>query len=139
MPNMTTATDLAQQAIDNIKALKALAEKNGGIPADVQAHLDAYAKQVDKLTRQLGSEQETREGYRVNILIDAEEIGLALEIMNKIEAGLGDNSIPQMHPTLRRQLTETLGYVTNQQKELLSFRKEGDSEPRSYEEYRMGI
>jgi len=139
MPNMTTATDLAQQAIDNIKALKALAEKNGGIPADVQAQLDAYAKQVDKLTRQLSSEQETREGYRVNILIDAEEIGLALEIMNKIEAGLGDNSIPQMHPTLRRQLTETLGYVTNQQKELLSFRKEGDSEPRSYEEYRMGI
>ena len=136
---MTTATDLAQQAIDNIKALKALAEKNGGIPADVQAQLDAYAKQVDKLTRQLSSEQETREGYRVNILIDAEEIGLALEIMNKIEAGLGDNSIPQMHPTLRRQLTETLGYVTNQQKELLSFRKEGDSEPRSYEEYRMGI
>ena len=136
---MTTATDLAQQAIDNIKALKALAEKNGGIPADVQAQLDAYAKQVDKLTRQLGSEQETREGYRVNILIDAEEIGLALEIMNKIEAGLGDNSIPQMHPTLRRQLTETLGYVTNQQKELLSYRKEGDSEPRSYEEYRMGI
>ncbi|KAF6676843.1 hypothetical protein HFD87_10240 [Pantoea sp. EKM21T] len=136
---MTTATDLAQQAIDNIKALKALAEKNGGIPADVQAQLDAYAKQVDKLTRQLGSEQETREGYRVNILIDAEEIGLALEIMNKIEAGLGDNSIPQMHPTLRRQLTETLGYVTNRQKELLSFRKEGDSEPRTYEEYRMGI
>ncbi|WP_312217216.1 hypothetical protein [Pantoea vagans] len=136
---MTTATDLAQQAIDNINALKALAEKNGGIPADVQAQLDAYAKQVDKLTRQLGSEQETREGYRVNILIDAEEIGLALEIMNKIEAGLGDNSIPQMHPTLRRQLTETLGYVTNRQKELLSFRKEDDSEPRTYEEYRMGI
>lgn len=136
---MTTATDLAQQAIDNINALKALAEKNGGIPADVPAQLDAYAKQVDKLTRQLGSEQETREGYRVNILIDAEEIGLALEIMNKIEAGLGDNSIPQMHPTLRRQLTETLGYVTNRQKELLSFRKEGDSEPRTYEEYHMGI
>lgn len=136
---MTTATDLAQEAIDNINALTALAEKNGEIPADVQAQLDAYAKQVDKLTRQLGSEQETREGYRINILIDAEEIGLALEIMNKIEAGLGDNSIPQMHPTLRRQLTETLGYVTNRQNELLSFRKEGDSEPRTYEEYRMGI
>ena len=133
------AAELAQQAIDNINALKALAEKTGEIPADVQDQLDAYAKQVDKLTRQLGSEQETREGYRVNILIDAEEIGLALEIMNKIEAGLGDNSIPQMHPTLRRQLTETLGYVTNRQKELLSFRKEGDSEPRTYEEYRMGM
>jgi len=136
---MATATDLAQQAIDNINALKALAEKTSEIPADVQAQLDDYANQVDKLTRQLGSEQETREGYRVNILIDAEEIGLALEIMNKIEAGLGDNSIPQMHPTLRRQLTETLGYVTNRQKELLVFRKEGDSEPRSYEEYRKGI
>lgn len=136
---MTTATDLVQQAIDNINVLKALAEKNGGIPADVQAQLDAYAKQVDKLTRQLGGEQETREGYRVNILIDEEQISLALEIMNKIENGLTDKTIPQMPTTLRRQLTETLGYVTNRQKELLAFRKEGDSEPRSYEEYRMGI
>ncbi|WP_434774108.1 hypothetical protein [Pantoea agglomerans] len=136
---MTTATDLAQQAIDNINALKALADKSGEVPADVQAQLDAYAKQVDKLTRQLDSEQETREGYRVNILIDEEQISLALEIMNKIESGLNDNSIPQMHPTLRRQLTETLGYVTHRKEELLVFRKKGDSEPRSYEEYRKGI
>ncbi|MBD8157227.1 hypothetical protein ABEH00_09980 [Pantoea agglomerans] len=136
---MTTATDLAQQAIDNINALKALAEKTGGVPADVQAQLDAYADQVDKLTRQLGSEQETREGYRTAIRIDEEQIGLALEIMNKIEAGLNDKSIPQMHPALRRQLTETLGYVTNRKEELLTYRREGDSEPRSYEEYRMGI
>ena len=136
---MTTATDLAQQAIDNINALKALAEKSGEIPADVQTQLDDYANQVDKLTRQLGSEQETREGYRVNILMDAEQIGLALEIMNKIEDGLGDKSIPQMPVTLRRQLTETLMYVTNRQSDLLVYRKEGDSEPRSYEEYRMGI
>ncbi|MGC0810101.1 hypothetical protein [Pantoea agglomerans] len=136
---MTTATDLAQQAIENINALKALAEKTGEVPADVQAQLDAYANQVDKLTRQLGSEQETREGYRVNILMDAEQIGLALEIMNKIEDGLGDKSIPQMPVTLRRQLTETLMYVTNRQSDLLVYRKEGDSEPRSYEEYRMGI
>ncbi|WP_313700286.1 hypothetical protein [Pantoea sp.] len=136
---MTTATDLAQQAIDNINALKALAEKNVETPADVQAQLDAYARQVDKLTRQSGSEQETLEGYSVNILIDAEKIGLALEIMNKIENGLTDKTIPQMPVTLRCQLTETLGYVTNRQKERLAFRKEGDSEPRSYEEYRMGI
>ena len=136
---MTTATDLAQQAIVNINALKALAERTGEVPTDVQAQLDAYANQVDKLTRQLGSEQETREGYRVNILMDAEQIGLALEIMNKIEDGLGDKSIPQMPVTLRRQLTETLMYVTNRQSDLLVYRKEGDSEPRSYEEYRMGI
>jgi len=136
---MTTATDLAQQAIDNINALKALADKSGEVPADVQAQLDAYAKQVDKLTRQLDSEQETREGYRINILIDEEQISLALEIMNKIESGLKDNSIPQMHPTLRRQLTETLGYVSNRKEEMLVFRKKGDSEPRTYEEYRMGI
>ncbi|MGC0952195.1 hypothetical protein WKH24_19045 [Pantoea agglomerans] len=136
---MTTATDLAQQAIENINALKALAERTGEVPTDVQAQLDAYANQVDKLTRQLGSEQETREGYRVNILMDAEQIGLALEIMNKIEDGLGDKSIPQMPVTLRRQLTETLMYVTNRQSDLLVYRKEGDSEPRSYEEYRIGI
>ncbi|KOA72251.1 hypothetical protein [Pantoea sp. CFSAN033090] len=136
---MTSATDLAQQAIKNINALKALAERTGEVPADVQAQLGAYANQVDKLTRQLGSEQETREGYRVNILMDAEQIGLALEIMNKIEDGLGDKSIPQMPVTLRRQLTETLMYVTNRQSDLLVYRKEGDSEPRSYEEYRMGI
>lgn len=136
---MTTATDLAQQAIENINALKALAERTCEVPTDVQAQLDAYANQVDKLTRQLGSEQETREGYRVNILMDAEQIGLALEIMNKIEDGLGDKSIPQMPVTLRRQLTETLMYVTNRQSDLLVYRKEGDSEPRSYEEYRMGI
>jgi len=136
---MTTATDLAQQAIDNINALKVLAEKTGEAPADVQAQLDDYAKQVDKLTRQLGSEQETREGYRVNILIDEEQIGLALEIMNKIESGLNDNSIPQMPVVLRRQLTETLMYVTNRKNDILVFRKEGDSEPRTYEEYRMGI
>jgi hypothetical protein len=136
---MTTATDLTQQAIENINALKALAERTGEVPTDVQAQLDAYANQVDKLTRQLGSEQETREGYRVNILMDAEQIGLALEIMNKIEDGLGDKSIPQMPVTLRRQLTETLMYVTNRQSDLLVYRKEGDSEPRSYEEYRMGI
>lgn len=107
------AAELAQQAIENINALKALAEKTGEIPADVQAQLDAYASQVDKLTRQLDSEEETREGYRVNILRDAEQIGLALEIMNKIENGLSDKSIPQMPTTLRRQLTETLGYVTD--------------------------
>ncbi|NKE95271.1 hypothetical protein [Pantoea agglomerans] len=136
---MTTATDLAQQAIDSINALKALAEKTGEIPADVQAQLDAYANQVDKLTRQLDSEEEAREGYRVNILRDAEQIGLALEIMNKIENGLGDKSIPQMPTTLRRQLTETLGYVTDRQNELLAYRKEGDSKPRSYEEYRQGV
>lgn len=52
---MTTATDLAQQAIDNINALKALAEKTCEVPADVQAQLDDYADQVDKLSRQLGS------------------------------------------------------------------------------------
>lgn len=136
---MTTATDLAQQAIDNINALKALADKSGEVSADVQAQLDAYAKQVDKLTRQLDSEQETREGYRVNILIDEEQISLALEIMNKIESGLTDKTIPQMPTTLRRQLTETLGYVTNRKEEMLVFRKKGDSEPRTYEEYRMGI
>ncbi|KGD79798.1 hypothetical protein ID10_08880 [Pantoea agglomerans] len=136
---MTTATDLAQQAIDNINALKALAEKTGEIPPDVQAQLDAYASQVDKLTRQLEGEQETREGYRVNILRDAEQIGLALEIMNKIENGLSDQSIPQMPTTLRRQLTETLGYVTDRQNELFAYRKEGDSKPRSYEEYRQGV
>ena len=136
---MTTATDLAQQAIENINALKALTDKAGEIPADVQAQLDAYASQVDKLTRQLESEEETREGYRVNILRDAEQIGLALEIMNKIEDGLADKSIPQMPTTLRRQLTETLGYVTDRKNELLVYRKEGDSEPRTYEEYRKGI
>ena len=136
---MSTATDLAQQAIDNINALKVLAEKTGEAPADVQAQLDNYAQQVDKLTRQLGSEQETREGYRVNILMDEEQIGLALEIMNKIESGLNDNSIPQMPVVLRRQLTETLMYVTNRKNDIFVFRKEGDSEPRTYEEYRMGI
>lgn len=136
---MTTATDLAQKAIDNINALKALAEKTGEVPADVQAQLDDYADQVDKLTRQLVSEQETREGYRVNILIDEEQISLALEIMNKIENGLTDKTIPQMPTTLRRQLTETLVYVTNRKEELLTYRREGDSEPRTYEEYRMGI
>lgn len=136
---MTTASDLAQQAIDNINALKSLADKPGEVPADVQAQLDAYAAQVDKLTRQLESEQDTREGYRTAIRIDEEQIGLALEIMNKIEAGLNDKSIPQMHPTLRRQLTETLMYVTNRKEELLTYRREGDSEPRTYEEYRMGI
>jgi hypothetical protein len=98
-----------------------------------------FRYQVDKLTRQLDSEEEAREGYRVNILRDAEQIGLALEIMNKIENGLGDKSIPQMPTTLRRQLTETLGYVTDRQNELLAYRKEGDSKPRSYEEYRQGV
>ena len=136
---MTTATDLAQQAIDNVNALKALAEKPGEVPADVQAQLDAYATQVDKLTRQLEGEQDTGEDYRVNILIDEEQIALALEIMNKIENGLTDKTIPQMPTTLRRQPTETLGHVTNRKEEMLVFRKKGDSEPRSYEECRMGI
>ncbi|WP_208443568.1 hypothetical protein [Pantoea agglomerans] len=76
---MTTANDLAQQAIDNVNAFKALTEKNGEIPADLQAQLDNYANQVDKLTKKLGSEQETREGYRVNILIDEEQLALLLK------------------------------------------------------------
>jgi hypothetical protein len=41
--------------------------------------------------------------------LSAEWLALALEIMNKIENGLTDKTIPQMPTTLRRQLTETLG------------------------------
>ncbi|WP_143806275.1 hypothetical protein [Pantoea latae] len=137
--DMTTASDLAQQAIDTINALKTLAENGASVPDDIQAQLDSYAVQVKDLEARLETQQDVSEVYRNEILSNSEFLGFAVEIINKIQALLDSGVINTMPVEEQRQLQETLMYITERQKNDDDYRKAGDPKPRSFEEYRNPV
>lgn len=132
----STASELAQQAIAGINALKEIADNVSGSPDDCQSQLDAYAKQVDDLKTQLDKQQNVSEVYRNEILTDSEFLGFAIEIFVKIQSLLDSGVINTMPVEEQRQLQETLVYIKERQQADDLHRKEGDPKPRSYEEYR---
>lgn len=136
---MTTASDLAQQAIDSINALKTLAENGASVPDDIQAQLDSYAEQVNDLEARLETQQDLSEVYRNEILSNSEFLGFAVEIINKIQALLDSGVINTMPVEEQRQLQETLMYIKERQKNDDDYRKAGDPKPRSFEEYRNPV
>lgn len=133
---MTTASDLAQQAINSVNALKTLAENGASVPDDIQARLDSYAEQVTDLETRLETQQDLSEVYRNEILSNSEFLGFAVEIFNKIQTLLDSGVIKTMPVEEQRQLQETLMYIKERQKSNDEYRKAGDPKPRSYAEYR---
>ncbi|MCG7387853.1 hypothetical protein [Pantoea sp. ACRSB] len=131
-----TASDLAQQAINSINALKDLAENSASVPDDIQAQLDSYAEQVDDLKSRLEKQETTSELYRNEILDNSEKMGFAVEILNKIHSVINSGVVNTMPVEEQRQIDETLIYIEKRQQDDDAYRKEGDAKPRSYEEYR---
>ena len=107
-----------------------------GAPDNCQSQLDAYARQVEELNRQLANQKNVSEMYRNEILTDSEFLGFPIEIFNKIQALLDSGVIETMPVEDQRQLQETLMYVKERQAADDLHRKEGDAKPRSFEEYR---
>jgi len=132
----STASELAQQAINSVNALQVLAENGAAVPDDIQAQLDSYAEQVKDLESRLETQQDLSEVYRNEILSNSEFLGFAVEIMTKIQSLLNSSVINTMPVDEQRQLNETLGYIKGRQKDDDSYRRAGDPKPRSYEEFR---
>ena len=103
-----------------------------GAPDNCQSQLDAYARQVEELNRQLANQKNVSEMY----LTHSEFLGFTIEIFNKIQALLDSGVIETMPVEDQRQLQETLMYVKERQAADDLHRKEGDAKPRSFEEYR---
>lgn len=104
--------------------------------ASESAQLDARNKQVEDLKKELDKQKTLCELYRNEILTDSEFLGFAIEIFDKIQASINSEVINTMPVEEQRQLQETLVYVKERQAADNLYRKEGDPEPRTYEEYR---
>ncbi|CAK6500276.1 hypothetical protein PANPA_00201 (plasmid) [Pantoea sp. Nvir] len=104
--------------------------------ASDSAQLDACTKQVADLQTQLDKQKTLSELYRNEILTDSEFLGFTIEIFDKIQASINSGVINTMPVEEQRQLQETLVYVKERQAADNLYRKEGDPEPRTYEEYR---
>ena len=136
---MPSASDLAQQAIDSVNALKVLAENNTGNTGpsdDIQAQLDAYASQVNDLKDKLETQENASEMYRNEILTDNEYLGFGIEIMTKIQGLLDNGVINTMPVDVQRQLQETLMYTKDRQKANNQHRQAGDPQPRTFAQFR---
>lgn len=135
----TTASELAQQAINAINALKALAENTTSVPDDVQAQLDAYANQVKDLEMQLDNQENATEMYRNEVLNDSEYLGFAIEIMSKIQGLLNSGVINTMPVDVQRQLLETAMYISERRQNDEQYRLSTDPKPRTFSEFRNPV
>lgn len=136
---VSTASELAQQAITAINALKALAENSTGMPDDVHSQLEAYANQVNELEVKLENQENATEMYRNEVLSDSEYMGFAIEIMSKIQGLLSSGVIKTMPVDVQRQLSETAMYISERRKNDEQYRLPTDPKTRTFSEFRNPV
>lgn len=90
---------------------------------------------MDHTDQEFEDLQDLNSLYRGAILDTTEMIGLAIEILTKVVAASEAGTPGSLSPDAQYQAKQTLMYLKERKNDNAMFRKPGDPEPRTFQQY----